>query len=45
MSQFKDLVALDDWGTVATWAMPLIEKYGEQGISWIWNKFFGTGDK
>jgi hypothetical protein len=35
----KELIALDDWGSIAAVAIPLIEKYGSRGISWLWDKY------
>jgi hypothetical protein len=37
------IIELDDWGTVAELALPLIEKYGPVLWSWIKDKWNGAG--
>lgn len=37
--KLRELVLLDDWGTIAKWAIPMIEKGGEKAIEWLWDKY------
>jgi hypothetical protein len=36
--KMKELIVLDDWGTIAKWAVPMIVQHGPKIINWLWDK-------
>lgn len=37
--KIKELLAIDDWSTVARYAAPLLMKYTPQAAKWAWDKY------
>jgi hypothetical protein len=41
--QWKEIVALDDWTSIAKTALPYIIEYGPKVVTSLWNKYIARG--